>query len=256
MSETVKGFLFDLDGVFYVGDSLIPGALECLAELDARSVPYRFVTNTTTMSSAMLMHKLAAMGLQCRPGDLVSAPVATASYLKRNGLNSCFFAVDDAVQADFDGFRQCDDTPQAVIVGDIGDAWNYALVDRLFGFIIGGAELVAMHRNKYWQKQEGLHVDIGAFVAGLEYVAGVEAVITGKPSTVFFDAAIASLGVPRKQVVLVGDDIQSDIGGAQRAGIRAALVKTGKYRPELAAKSGIEPEWVLNSIADLAREIV
>jgi ribonucleotide monophosphatase NagD (HAD superfamily) len=116
---------------------------------------------------------------------------------------------------------------------------------------VGGAELVAMHRNKYWQKTGGLHVDIGAFVAGLEYVADVEATITGKPSAAFFDAAVASLGVKSANVVLVGDDIQSDIGGAQSAGLRAALVATGKYRPDLVAQSGIVPDWQLASIADL-----
>ncbi len=138
-----------------------------------------------------------------------------------------------------------------MVLGDIGDAWDYELLDKLFGYLVDGARLVAMHRNRYWQKAGGLHVDIGLFVAGLEYVADTEAVITGKPANAFFDAALRSMGAGSGETLLVGDDIHSDIGGAQRAGLRGVLVKTGKYREALVRESGIEPDWIIDSIAGL-----
>ena len=251
-SAPIHGFLLDLDGVFYVEGDLIPGAIDALSMLNQRNIPYRFVTNTTTQSSAVLRQKLVELGIPCALEQLITAPVATAGYLAGKGFQNCYFAVNESVFEDFSRFAQCEDRPEAVVVGDIGKAWSYALVDKLFGFIVNGAELVAMHRNKYWQKTGGLHVDIGAFVAGLEYVADVRARITGKPSAAFFDTAIASLGVPATNVVLVGDDIRSDIGGAQDVGIRSVLVETGKFRADLVARSGITPDWQLASVAELA----
>lgn len=247
----VRGVLFDLDGVLYVDDQLIPGAIDTLETLAARSIPFCFITNTTTKSAAQLQSKLLSLGMPCRQNQLISAPVATAQYLRREGLNRCFFAVEPAVMEDFVAFEATEDSPQAVVVGDIGERWSYALLDRIFQCLLSGARLVAMHRNKYWQTAASLHIDIGAFVAGLEYVADTRAVITGKPSGAFFASALEVLGVAGEQALLVGDDVVSDIAGAQSAGIRGALVQTGKYREELVAKSGVNPDLLLPSVADL-----
>jgi HAD superfamily hydrolase (TIGR01458 family) len=116
---------------------------------------------------------------------------------------------------------------------------------------MNGAKLVAMHRNKYWQTENGLRMDIGAFVAGLEYVAGCEAMVIGKPSQEFFKLAIQSLGLPTPNVAMIGDDIEADVGGAQAAGLTGILVRTGKYRADTVARSTVRPDADLDSIADL-----
>lgn len=251
MRQGVGGFLFDLDGVFYIGDELVPGAISTLEKLIARGIPYRFITNTTTQSAAALHHKLKELGIPAMINQLVTAPVATRNYLLSEGLTRACLAVAPAVIEDFSGIEHTEENPQAVVIGDIGDAWSYGLLDSLFQHLLGGARLVAMHRNKYWQTGQGLHVDIGAFVAGLEYVMSTEAVITGKPSAAFFAAALESLGVDSARVVVVGDDVQTDVAGAQSVGLRAAQVKTGKYRAELVADSGVTPDWTIDSIAEL-----
>lgn len=251
MAQDIDGFLFDLDGVFYVGDELIPGAVGVLEKLRARGIPCRFITNTTTQSAAALRRKLAALGIPANAGQLMTAPVATRDYLLKQGLTCCHLAVAPQVREDFAGIEHSEQDPQAVVIGDIGEAWSYRLLDSLFQHLLRGARLVAMHRNKYWETGEGLHVDIGAFVAALEYVAATEAVITGKPSAAFFTAALDDLGVEGSRVVVVGDDVLTDVGGAQRAGLRGVLVKTGKYRADLVARSGVVPDWTINSIADL-----
>lgn len=247
----IKGFLFDLDGVFYVGDDLIPGALDVLDTLNERGLPHCFITNTTTQSSHSLANKLARLGIDTGTGQLLTAPVATRHYLIKHGLRNCHFVVNDDVLPDFAGLQHCDGQPDAVVIGDIGEAWSYSLLDTLFRQLVSGAQLVAMHRNRYWQKSDGLHLDIGAFVAGLEYAASTEAVITGKPSPAFFQAALATLGLDASEVAVVGDDVVSDVGGAQEAGLHGILVKTGKYRQSLVAQSGIVPDRVIESIADL-----
>ncbi len=250
--NSVQGFLFDLDGVFYVGDQLIEGGPDVLAGLRQKAIPYRFITNTTTRSRRQLQQKLQGLGIDVDSSDLLTAPAVTRRYLLNENLMRCYLAISPEVEEDFKGIQQVEGSPQAVVVGDIGDAWSYALIDRLFNYLVAGARLIAMHRNRFWQKATGLHVDIGAFVAGLEYAAGVEAEITGKPTPAFFRLAADELGLSCSRVAVIGDDVESDVGGAQAAGMSGILVKTGKYRPELVAKSGVEPDLVVDSIASLA----
>jgi HAD superfamily hydrolase (TIGR01450 family) len=139
MKAPVDGLLVDLDGVLYVGDQLIPGAVATLHALRARGIPYRFITNTTTLSAAALCAKLAAFGLPVTVNHLITAPVATRDYLLREGLTRCYLAVAAEVRADFAGVDHDEQRPQAVVMGDIGDAWSYQLLNRLFGYLLDGA---------------------------------------------------------------------------------------------------------------------
>jgi ribonucleotide monophosphatase NagD (HAD superfamily) len=98
---------------------------------------------------------------------------------------------------------------------------------------------------------EGMCLDVGAFVRGLEYASRRKAMLLGKPAREFFEAALAALGLPAEKVASVGDDIEGDIGGGQGAGLRGVLVRTGKFRAEELAASPIKPDAVLASFADL-----
>lgn len=246
-----KGLLLDMDGVFYVGDRLLPGAAETLTELRSRNIPFRFITNTTTRSPAELLDKLAHLGLDAREEDIFTAITATRDYLLRRGRPSCHFLVRDSIRDCFSELEANDENPDYVIIGDIGAAWDYETLNRVFNMLMQGARLLCMHRNRYWQDQDGLRMDIGAFVAALEYVSGQQAVVIGKPSPAFFQTALASLDLPAEDVAIVGDDIESDIGGAQSAGLQGVLVKTGKYRDELVRRSSVKPDAVIDSIAEL-----
>ena len=124
---------------------------------------------------------------------------------------------------------------------------------ELFEQLIAGATLVALHKGRYYQGTDGLILDIGGFVSALEYAASVEAVVIGKPSPRFFQLAVSDMGLEPDEVVMIGDDIESDVGGAQRAGLRGVLVKTGKYREHLVRKSSVVPDQVIDSIADIPR---
>ena len=111
--------------------------------------------------------------------------------------------------------------------------------------------MLALHKGRYWQTETGLRMDIGAFVAGLEYVTGQSATVIGKPSPDFFTLVLQDLGLLPEQVAMVGDDIESDIGGAQAVGMKGVLVRTGKYRSETTAVSKIKPSLIIDSVADL-----
>lgn len=251
--DGTKGVLFDLDGVVHVGSVAVPGAAEVLSRLAHHRIPFRFVTNTTTASPATLHGRMRDMGLPIERDAILTTHQVAVGYLKTIGSPRCYLLVADDARPCYAEIPSTETDPDCIVIGDIGDRWNYALLDRVFNMVMGGAEMLALHRGRYWKTEAGLRMDIGAFVAGLEYTTGKTATIVGKPSPTFFEMALRDLGQPKGDVIMIGDDIEMDIGGAQRAGFRAVLVKTGKYRDDALARSGIKPDAVIESIADLPR---
>lgn len=250
-THPIRGFVLDMDGVLHVGNQAIPGAADTLRLLRERGIPFRFITNTSTRSPEELQRTMAAIGLEVGADEIFSAVAATCSYLAQAGRPRCHLLVADSVKDCFADFPQDDSEPDFVVIGDIGERWHYAMLNDVFRMLMRGARLVCMHRNRYWQTEQGLKMDIGAFVAGLEYVSGKEAVVIGKPSWDFFRLSVQSLGLTAGEVAIVGDDIETDIGGGQAAGLRGILVRTGKYREELVKLSSVEPDHVIASIAEL-----
>jgi HAD superfamily hydrolase (TIGR01458 family) len=250
-NHEIRGVLLDIEGVLCEGAQVIAGAGAALQRLRAQAIPYRLLTNTTTVSRDTYAQRLCRIGLDVRPEELSTAPRAACAYMAEQGLVPEVLLVRDEVAVDLVPAIR---TPKgtAVVIGDLGDAWSYARMNEAFQALRGGAALIALHKNKYWQSAGQLQLDIGAFVAGLEYASGREAIVVGKPNEAFFIAAANELQLPPEQLLVVGDDVESDIGGAQRSGMLGALVRTGKYRPELVKRSGIEPSLVLDSIADLS----
>ncbi len=248
--STIRGFLLDLDGVLYVGDQVIEGARESL-EILRHHYPCRFITNTSTKSLDSLHRKLIAMGFSISREEIISAPQAVVLFLQSQGTPVCHLLLADDVRRDFSCFPQSDTRAEFVVVGDIGERWNYAVLNRAFRLLFEGADLLAVHKNRFWQTGEGLNLDIGAFVAALEYACNKEARIFGKPSPDFFEMALRDLGLSPNEIAIVGDDIDSDIGGGQQVGFLGILVKTGKYRESYVAASKVRPDLVIDSFRDL-----
>jgi HAD superfamily hydrolase (TIGR01458 family) len=256
MHITPRLILLDLDGTLYVGDSPISGAIECLVTLRAQGIALRFLTNTTTKSQQQLIDQLRAMGFTLGDDELISAPVAARIALDKLQQQAgrplrIWPLVASAIQNDFSDFIHDEQQPDYVVLGDIGERWDLELINRLFNAMHGGAELIALHKGRFWQTSDGLKADIGFFVAGLEYVCSKQALIMGKPNRDFFQLILDSAGVAASETLMVGDDIDSDVGGAQQMGMRGCLVKTGKFRESYFAQSDVQPDWVLDSIAAL-----
>jgi HAD superfamily hydrolase (TIGR01458 family) len=249
--SNIQGLLFDLDGVLYIGAQPIPGAIEAVARVRASGLPCRFVTNTSTLSQASLRQKLAVLGFDIPSKEIVSAPQAAVLYLRNLGAPVCKLLLAEDVKRDFGEFYQSDEEAQYIVVGDIGGAWNYAMMNQVFARLLAGAQLIAIHKNRFWQTEQGLQMDIGGFVTALEYASGTKATLIGKPSETFYRMALQEMGLPTGSVAMIGDDIDADVGGAQQAGLMGVLVKTGKYREAYAADSAVKPQATLDSVADL-----
>ena len=247
------GVLFDLDGVIFQGNSLISGSKEILSALTGARIPYRFITNTTRMTKNNLVKMLCNMGLDVDSRDVFAAPHAAAEYCELKGYNNILLVVPDKeMQNDFSSFQLVENNPDAVVVGDMGALFTFELLNKIFRLIINGAELVAMHKNRYWAPADGLALDLGAFISALEYASNKLAAVTGKPNANLFKLAVRSWNVSKSSIYVVGDDLYGDIGGAQNAGMKSILVKTGKFREKTLETSKIVPDYIINSIAELS----
>jgi HAD superfamily hydrolase (TIGR01458 family) len=259
-SAAPSAYLIDLDGTLYAGGAAVPGAVEAIGRLRAGGVPFRLVTNTTSRSRAMLCTRLAGYGFQIEARELFTATIAGAGLVRERGYRAVAPFTPEAALSDLAEFELAGGSsgrvpspgwrPEAVLIGDLGERWTYTLMQEAFEYLMAGAELIAFSRDRYWLKDGRLALDAGPFVAGLEHAIGRPAVVAGKPSRHFFDAAVGSLGgIAAGAVAMVGDDLWSDVQGAQDAGLQGWLVQTGKFRPDVLAKGEIVPDRVLASAA-------
>jgi len=248
----IGGLLFDIDGVLTVSWEPLPGAADAVAAVRRAGLPVRFVTNTTTRTRARVADALRAAGIDADDEDILTAPVATAAYLRRHHPDAgCFLLNEGDVREDLEGIHLVERDAAVVVLGGAGGCFTYQRLNRAFRMLLDGAALVGMHRNLYWRTAAGFELDTGAYLRALEEASGVTAVVVGKPDPVFFAEAVAALGVDRAAVAMVGDDIDNDVLAAQREGLHGVLVRTGKYRPEALAGAAGQPERIIDSVADL-----
>jgi len=246
----VRAIAFDLDGTLYEGDDALPGARETVRALRARGVALRFLTNTTSKCRASIAEKLVRLGFEVEPDQILSPPFVAGEFLRSSNASASLF-VQEAALPDFLGVRRDAQRPDWVVVGDLAQQWTFETLNHAFRLVqVGGAGLIGLGRTRYWQTTAGLQLDAGPFVAALEYATGRKARVFGKPEPDFFHAVAGSLGCEPAAVAVVGDDVRTDVGAAIEAGLAGVLVRTGKFRPA-DLDSGIEPDAVLSSVADL-----
>lgn len=247
--------LFDIDGVFYEGDKAIRGASQVVAWCRDRNIPHLFLTNTTSRPRSSLVEKLDGFGIQVDETRILSPPVAAARWLKENISGEVALFVPEATQVEFEGLAIAGEDKEsgvgAVVIGDLANAWDFAKLNRAFRLLMSEPqpELIALGKTLYTKASDGLRLDTAPFVVALEHATGAEARVLGKPAVPFFQTALDMVGEKASQTVMVGDDIHGDVEGAQKAGLRGVLVKTGKFQPG-DLEGEVRPDAVLDSIAD------
>ncbi len=248
--------LLDLDGVLYVGDRAVPGAAEAVEWLCDRGIPHRFLTNTTSRPREAIVQKLTSMEVPATTDDVLTPPVAARTWLEKHGIRHPALFVPEATAAELAELDPLDPEAEegagAVVVGDLGEGWDFHTLNRAFRLLMAedAPPLLALGLTRFWRAPDGLRLDAGAFVRALEYASGREAVVLGKPDRSFYTTAVDALGVPPEEAVMVGDDVVTDVGGAQSAGLVGVLVRTGKFSPA-DLEGDVSPDAVLDSVADL-----
>ena len=250
----MAAILLDVDGVLHVSGEPIPGASAAANRLRADGHRLRFVTNNTTRSRTMLAEELRAMGVELEDDELQTTPRAAAAALAGRRVLALTMP---AIIEDLEGVHLVGESAEVVLIGgadegpETNNVFSYMNLARAFAELDAGAELYCLHKNPWWQTTRGPLLDSGAFVAGLEYAAGLEATVLGKPSPTYFLAALEAVDADPELTWMVGDDVVADIGGAQKHGMKTALVRTGKFRPDDVERSRIMPDAILSSVADL-----
>lgn len=222
----IKGVLLDLSGVLYNGNDPISGAAGAVTRVREK-LPVRFVTNTTRKPREKTLKKLSDMGFNISEEEVFTAPMAAKQYIQEKGL-SPFLLLHPDLATDFSDVKQ--EEENCVLVGDAADAFSYQNMNHAFRLLLNGASLLAMGVNRYFKEGDDFSLDAGPFVNALEYASGTTATVLGKPSRDFYMTAVTSMDCKPEEVIMVGDDVESDVIGALRSGIGGILVKTGKYR--------------------------
>jgi HAD superfamily hydrolase (TIGR01458 family) len=242
--------------VIYEGDEPVAGAADAVAWLVEEGIAHLFLTNTTSRPRSALIEKLAGLGVDTTPDRILTPPVAAARWLETHAPGPAALFVPEATAAEFGDLPRlaadAESGAASVVLGDLGTAWDFATLNRAFRLLMAEPRpaFVALGMTRYWRAEDGLRLDVAPFVKALEHATGAEAVVLGKPAPAFFDTALDLLGLAAGECVLVGDDIVSDVGGAQEAGITGLLVRTGKFR-EADLEGAIRPDAVLHSFAEL-----
>jgi HAD superfamily hydrolase (TIGR01458 family) len=251
----MTAILLDIDGVLHVSGEAIPGAADAVRALRDKGHRLRFVTNNTTRARAQLADELRAIGIELEDEELATTPLAAGRLLEGlRVLPVTMAAIKDDLA---EHMTLVDEGAEVVLVGgadetaETGEVFSYEELNRAFAELREGARLVCLHKNRWWQTSRGPLLDAGGFVAGLEYAAQIQAQIVGKPTAAYFEAALAELDAAPGEALMVGDDVEADIGGAKRLGMRGVLVRTGKFRPAALREADPQPDGVIDSIADL-----
>jgi HAD superfamily hydrolase (TIGR01458 family) len=242
-SRMATAVLLDIDGVLAVSWKSLPGAAETLGWLAEQGIPYRLVTNTSSRSRRQIAELLGEAGVEVEPSAILTAVSSAARYLDERYRGAACLVVNEGSLGE--------DLATVVLLGGAGPSVGYPELDAVFKLAADGVPVVALHRNTRYQTADGPALDMGAFIIGLEAAAGIEIPIVGKPAPEFFQAALDDLAVGAADALVVGDDIGSDVRGAQAVGITGVLVRTGKFRPSDLDGDGEAPDHLIDDIGQL-----
>jgi HAD superfamily hydrolase (TIGR01458 family) len=250
----MAAILVDVDGVLHVSGAPIAGAASAMHRLREAGHRLRFVTNTTTRSRSQVVEQMREMKIEVEDGEVQTPGVVAAHALQ--GKRVLALTMPGLLE-DLDGLQLVGMNVDAVLIGgadegeEPGRVFSYLNLNRAFHELDAGADLYCLHKNRWWQTADGPRLDAGAFVAGLEYAADTEATVLGKPSAAYFAAALEALDAEADMTWMVGDDLDGDVVGAHKHGMKTVLVRTGKFRPDEVERSQVQPDAIVSSIAQL-----
>jgi phospholysine phosphohistidine inorganic pyrophosphate phosphatase len=252
----MRAILFDLDGVVYNAEEPLEGAAGTISWAQSRGIPHLFVTNTSSRGRRALVEKLQRFGIRTDTSRILTPLSAAAQWLKNQAAEPVALFVKPEAFEEFGGLECLPDNAETgaryIVVGDLSETWDFAGLNRAFRLLHSdpGSRLVALGMTRYWHAADGLRLDVAPFIAALECATGRKAVVFGKPEASFYRAAAEQLQLPAEEIVMIGDGIDTDVAGAQNAGMKGVLVRTGKFHPS-DLEGLIRPDAVLDSIRDI-----
>lgn len=246
----VHGLILDIDGVLEFAGRVYDGAVDAVTALRRRGLALCFLTNSTLKSRASAAEKLQRRGFEILPAEVITASYATATYLREQKPRSIWLLLEGEGRGEFDGLPLDRDDPDYLVVGDNRSAFDFDGLNRALRLLLGGARLVGMQSELVDHSSGAAELNVGSWVGMLERAAGVQATYLGKPAPYAFNLALRTLGLESHQVLMVGDKVSTDIRGANAAGIRSVLLRTGEFDSR-ELDGSVRPDYVLDSFRDL-----
>ena len=246
----ISGIILDLDGTVYLGNEAIPGAAGFVARAREEGMRPLFVTNRANRTGETICSQLNNLGIACDLPDILTSAQATAGYLKEGKV---YYVGEDGLgQALEDhGLVISEDSPDYVVVG-FDRSFDYAKLKKACRLIDRGAKFIATNPDKGLRTENGISPGTGAIVAAVAAGCGVDPVIIGKPEPLIVEMALERLGMKAEEVIMVGDNVTTDIPAGQRAGLRTALILTGISTRQDAENSAAKPTWTVNNYEALS----
>ncbi len=245
-----KGLLLDVYGVLEYKGEACPGALEFISEINKRGVPYRLLTNSTLQSRKSMAEKLQAYGFDVTPDKVVTASSASAGYLRAHNAKSIRIIIDGKGTEEFAGLTIDEENPEYLVLGDARDGFNFKNINIMYRQLLAGAKLLVMIPNITSVEKDGPEITVGGYGKMLELAIKQPAVWIGKPSPTMFDVAMMDMGLTRKDVLMVGDNMIIDVDGARNAGVASGLMLTGEYSNKRPTPED-NPDFVFENILDI-----
>ncbi len=244
--------LYDIDGVLVTSWREIAGAAAAVRRIREGGLRRAFLTNTTSRTCAEIAERLCDIGIEVDPVEIVTAARLTAEFVRERYPGAAVWVLNHGdIEADLAGLRLDERHPDVVVIGGAGAEFTHAALSRVAELMLDGVPAVAMHSGLTWATSDGLRIDAGAYLPGLEAAGNARVEVVGKPAAPGFRTAAALMRLDPAQVVMIGDDLYSDVLAAQDAGLTGVLVRTGKFRPEVLASADRAPDHVIDSVADL-----
>jgi NagD protein len=251
------GYLIDMDGVLYRGKELIPGSDDFIAQLRAKGIPFRLLTNNSQRTRRDVVAKLSRLGIDVEEEHVFTSAMATARFLAGQKPGGTAFVIGEGgllTALNHNGYAVVDHDPDYVVVGE-GRTLNLEQADAAVRMILRGAKLIATNLDPNCPVESGLRPGCGAFVAMLETATGLRAFSVGKPSPVMMRDARKELGLRTDETTVIGDTMETDILGAVQLGYHSVLVLSGGTQREDLQRYAFEPEVIVDSLADFAARL-
>lgn len=250
----MKGFLIDLDGTMYKGIVPIDGAIEWIDMLNEYNIPYLFLTNNSSRTPKQAAAHMNKMGFHVNESKFYTSAMAAVATIKANdpmAKTAAYIGEQGMYEALIDaGFQLDYHHPQYFFVG-LNRQATYQDYSEAARLIVGGAKLVGTNNDRILLSEKGVNVGNGSIVAMLEYCSGKQAIKIGKPYSPIFDGALKKLGLPKEDVFVVGDNLETDIEGANKAGIKSIFIDSGVHEISDVGDLGIQPTYYCKNVLDI-----
>jgi 4-nitrophenyl phosphatase len=252
---TVRGFLLDMDGTFYLSDRLLAGSLRFIEVLRRQQKSFLFLTNNSSRHRRQYAEKISRLGLPIAEDLVLTSGEATARHLQeRHPGASVFLVGTPSLEDEFrqHGFRLETDDPALLVLG-FDTTLTYRKLWTLCDHVRAGLPYIATHPDFNCPTETGWMPDVGAMIAFVKAATGREPdLVVGKPNRIIVDAAAAKMNLRVDQMAMIGDRLYTDIALGIASGIATVLVLSGETKPDDVENSPFKPDYTFPDLAGVA----